>query len=126
MFRGETLARKASSKERRKWERLPLAVPMFVRGRDQRGHEFLEFGTALNVSAGGVLLAVGRHVPVPSRVSLEVPCAPETKPAGLPRTVRRLFARLVHRGASVNSQLLGLKFSKPLLTRKVRKNSSSV
>ena len=41
--------------ERRKWARLPLAIPVFVRSRDRKGKEFLEFATALNVSAGGML-----------------------------------------------------------------------
>jgi len=33
---------------------------MFVRSRDEKGKEFLEFATALNVSAGGALVAVRR------------------------------------------------------------------
>jgi hypothetical protein len=43
--------------ERRKWIRLPLAIPVFVRSRDDKGKDFLEFATALNVSAGGMLVA---------------------------------------------------------------------
>jgi len=42
-------------KERRKWPRLSLAIPVFVRSRDERGKDLLEFATALNVSAGGFL-----------------------------------------------------------------------
>ena len=53
--------------ERRKWTRLPLAIPVFVRSRDGKGKEFLEFATALNVSAGGMLVAIrsvsARHCP---------------------------------------------------------------
>jgi hypothetical protein len=43
--------------ERRKWPRLPLAIPIFVRSREDNGKETLEFATALNVSAGGALVA---------------------------------------------------------------------
>jgi len=32
--------------ERRKWTRLPLAIPVFVRSRDDKGKELLEFATA--------------------------------------------------------------------------------
>ena len=44
--------------ERRKWARLPLAIPVFVRSRDAKGTEFLEFATALhgvdpNLKLGG-------------------------------------------------------------------------
>ena len=49
--------------ERRKWARLPLAIPVFVRSRDGKGKEFLEFATALNVSAGGMLVAIRRALP---------------------------------------------------------------
>jgi hypothetical protein len=37
-----------------------LAIPVFVRSRDEKGREFLEFATALNISAGGMLVAVMR------------------------------------------------------------------
>jgi len=41
--------------ERRAWSRLPLPIPLFVRSRDSKGKDLLEFATALNVSAGGPL-----------------------------------------------------------------------
>ena len=53
--------------ERRKWARLPLAIPVFVRSRDGKGKEFLEFATALNVSAGGMLVAIRRILPAKLR-----------------------------------------------------------
>src|ERR1022692_1621808 len=49
--------RTASVAERRDWDRLPISIPFFVRGSDADGEEFLEFATALNLSAGGLLLA---------------------------------------------------------------------
>ncbi len=111
-----------ASKQRRNWERLPLAIPVFVRGRDERGKEFLEFATALNLSAGGVLLAVTRALPLSTGVSLEVPSAPLSDLNDLPRAVRRLQARVVHARSSNRHQLIGLKFSRPLL-RSPRKES---
>src|SRR5208282_6590375 len=57
--------------ERRKWPRLPLAIPVFVRSRDDKGKEFLEFATALNVSAGGMLLAVRRVLSSSAQIQLE-------------------------------------------------------
>ena len=42
---------------RRKWDRLPISIPFFMRGNKESGEEFLEFATALNFSAGGALLA---------------------------------------------------------------------
>ena len=99
--------------ERRRWERLPLAIPFFVRGVDDRGKEFIEFATALNVSAGGALLALRRNLPRSSRISLEIPCAP--LPQSVARhVVRALRARVVRVTHSDPLHLWGLQFTRPL------------
>jgi len=98
--------------ERRKWARLPLAIPVFVRSRDPKGREFLEFATALNVSAGGMLLAMRRILPVIARLKLEIPCAPIT--ALTPTAARTLSAKTLRTTPAGGYYLLGLKFSRPL------------
>ena len=79
--------------ERRKWARLPLAIPVFVRSRDGKGKEFLEFATALNVSAGGMLVAIRRVLPAIAQIQLEIPSAPVAALALLPRASRTLRAK---------------------------------
>jgi len=101
--------------ERRKWARLPLAIPVFVRTRDDKGKEFLEFATALNVSAGGMLVAVRKTVPLVSQIELEIPSAPVAALALLPRVSRNLRAKAVRTTPADGFYLLGLKFSRPLL-----------
>ena len=98
--------------ERRQWSRLPLAIPVFVRSRDRKGKEFLEFATALNVSAGGMLVAIRRILPKPiALLSLEIPSAP----VGLARrSARTLRARTLRTTPADGCYLLGLKFSRPL------------
>jgi len=108
-----TVARPAS--ERRKWTRLPLAIPVFVRSRDSKGKEFLEFATALNVGAGGMLVAVRRALPATSQIRLEIPSAPMAALALLPRASRNLRAKALRTTAADGYYLLGLKFSRPLL-----------
>jgi hypothetical protein len=61
--------------ERRKSPRLALAIPVFVRGADPEGNDFLDLGSILNVSAGGALFAVHRHLRQGTRISLEIPAA---------------------------------------------------
>jgi len=103
-----------SGTERRKWSRLPLAIPVFVRSRDEKGNEFLEFATALNVSAGGMLLALRRILPPHCQIQLEIPSAP----VGLslmPGVSRSLHARALRHTPAEGFYLLGLKFSRPLL-----------
>jgi len=104
--------------ERRKNERVPLAVPVFVRGKDSEGKEFLEFATALNVSAGGALLATHRLLPLFTTIALEVPSAPMPRARTLPRAVRHLKARLLRVGIADGYQLWGLKFRSPLTAKK--------
>src|SRR5438309_10972925 len=101
--------------ERRKWARLPLAIPMFVRSRDEKGKEFLEFATALNVSAGGALVAVRRSLPLSAQVSLEIPSAPLATASALPKAYRIVRARSVRVTHAEGYHLVGLKFSHPLL-----------
>ena len=102
--------------ERRKWTRLPLAIPVFVRSRDEKGKEFLEFATALNVGAGGMLVAVKRSLSSSAQVSLEIPSAPLATLAGLPRASRNIRAKVLRMSHAEGYRLLGLKFSRPLLT----------
>jgi hypothetical protein len=113
--------------------RLPLAIPVFVRSRDDRGKEFLEFATALNIGAGGALIAVRRPLPPSAQVLLEIPSAPLAAAAKLPKAARTLRARTVRVTSADGYHLLGLKFSRALLndpqskaTARRRKLASSV
>jgi len=101
--------------ERRKWARLPLAIPVFVRSRDAKGTEFLEFATALNVSAGGMLVAIRRPLPAIAQLRLEIPSAPVASLALLPRASRTLRAKALRSAQADGYYLLGLKFTRPLL-----------
>lgn len=117
--------------ERRKWTRLPLAIPVFVRSRDGKGTEFLEFATALNVSAGGMLVAIRRILPTIVQLRLEIPSAPVASLALLPRASRTLRAKALRSTPADGYYLLGLKFSRPLLhsddfNPKRRKTASAV
>ena len=118
------MIRRKLEKERRKWTRLPLAIPVFVRSRDEKGKEFLEFATALNISAGGVLVAVRRSLPHSAQVLLEIPSAPLAATAALPRAARTLRARTVRVNHAEGYHLLGLKFSRPLLNGRAKVGSS--
>ncbi len=101
--------------ERRKWTRLPLAIPVFVRSRDGKGKEFLEFATALNVSAGGMLVAMRRVLPSMAQINLEIPSAPVAAVALLPRAARTLRAKALRTTPGEGYYLLGLKFARPLV-----------
>ena len=109
--------RKLETKSR-KWARLPIAIPVFVRSRDENGKESLEFATALNISAGGALVVVRRSVPLSAQLLLEIPSAPLISGKSFPKVSRILRARTVRVTHVDGYHLLGLKFSNPLINGK--------
>jgi len=106
--------RPESLAERREWYRLPISIPFFMRDRKSTGEEFLEFTTALNVSAGGVLLATERYLEPGTQISLEVPIGLLNK-ARLPHSVSLLHATVLRCTLERQYFLLGVQFEKPLI-----------
>jgi len=89
---------------------------VFVRSRDEKGKELLEFATALNISAGGALVAVRRSLPLSSQVLLEIPSAPLAAASSLPKAARNLRARTLRVTHADGYHLIGVKFSHPLIS----------
>jgi hypothetical protein len=104
----------ADSTERRKWQRLPVAIPVFVRGIDDAGKPFLEFTTALNISAGGALLII-RHdsLSEEAELSIEIPAAPMTQE----NSRRNLDGQLVRVRSLLGWCVGALRFTRPLLEK---------
>lgn len=97
--------------ERRRWQRLAVTVPMFIRGVDERGRDFLELSAALNISAGGALLVSRRFLPNDSKLSVEIPAPPLPKQHFRAQSVK---ARVVQVSSCESYHLCGLAFSRPL------------
>ncbi len=110
------MTRSIPKKDDRKWTRLQLAIPVFVRTRDAGGKDCLEFATAINISAGGALVVVRRSLPKFAAVSLEIPSAPIAPTDGLKTSSRIMQAKAVWVGHLEDYHLLGLKFARPLNT----------
>lgn len=104
----------AEQNERRRWDRLPISVPFFIRTDQENGEELLEFATALNLSAGGALLASRKQLDPGTTVRLEVPVALVNK-AQLPRSVSLLHAKVLRCTPDRQYFLLGFAFKPPLL-----------
>ncbi len=104
----------SEQQERRRWDRLPISVPFFIRADQENGDELLEFATALNLSAGGALLASRKYVDPGTSVRLEIPVALVNK-AQLPRSVSLLHAKVLRCTPDRQYFLLGFEFRPPLL-----------
>jgi hypothetical protein len=120
-------------KEKRRWARLKLAIPVFIRTQAVDGKETLEFATAVNVSVGGALVVVRRSLSKAAWVTLEIPNAPITPVHGIPSSCRMMRAKAVWIKHLDDYHLLGLKFAQPLgtdsrgaRTQRVRKSRSAV
>lgn len=120
-------------KEKRRWARLKLAIPVFIRAQNEDGREALEFATVVNVSAGGALLVVRRSLNKASWVTLEIPSAPIAPVHGMPPASRTMRAKTIWVKHLDDYHLLGLKFSQPLGTdngssrrKPARKSASAV
>lgn len=101
-------------KERRHAERVPLAIPIFARGLDDQGKEFLEFTTTLNISSGGALVAMRRYLGPDHSVTLEIPAAPLPRLSDRPKVIRTLHAQILRVTTSEPSYLWALSFNRPL------------
>ena len=110
------VARSVLKKEDRKWARLQLAIPVFVRAHDSSGKDSLEFATAINISPGGALVVVRRSLPQSAVISLEIPSAPIGPAPGLNTPDRVLKAKAVWVTHLDAYHLLGLKFDHPIGT----------
>ena len=108
------MPRRVSNKEERKWARLQLAIPVFIRARDGNDKDSLEFATAVNISAGGALVVVRRSLPRSAAVSLEIPSAPLASSSGLKTSSRIMQAKAIWVSHLDDHHLLGLKFARPL------------
>jgi hypothetical protein len=94
-----------------------------VRGNKPNAEEFLEFATALNLSAGGLLLATRRYLDPGTEISLEIPVALVNK-AQLPRSVSLFHAKVLRCVPDRQYFLLGLEFSEPLLKTELSTESA--
>jgi hypothetical protein len=99
--------RSLRKKEERKWARLQLAIPVFVRTHDGNDTDTLEFATAINISPGGALVVVRRSLPKSALVSLEIPSAPIGPASGLRISSRIMQAKAVWVAHLDDHHLLG-------------------
>lgn len=103
-----------AGQERRRWERLPLAIPVFARGIDDKGKDFLDFTTVLDVSAGGAVVATRRSLARAARLTLEIPSAPLNEKAAGVTSFRTLRGKIVRVTPSERCQLCAIEFVRPI------------
>ena len=98
----------------RRSPRLRLQVPVFVRGTDASGVEFIELTKTLNISAFGACIA-SQHFLRPSQtVHLTFPAPSPASPGLLPSETPPIVAKVLRQLQSGETRLFGLEFLHPL------------
>lgn len=105
----------AQMKDQRRWQRLPLGIPIVIQGVTEQKTQLTEFGTTTNIGAGGVLLATRVPLRVGRRIWLQIPAGlPEQRPQV--KTQRRFRARVLRVLRQDHWYLCAAEFSSPLPT----------
>jgi PilZ domain-containing protein len=98
----------------RRSPRIQLQVPVFVRGTDASGTEFIELTKTLNISAFGACIAC-QHILRPNQtVHLTIPAPAPATPSLVPSETPPIIAKVLRHNLVGEMRLFGLEFLHPL------------
>ena len=100
--------------ERRRFQRIRLQVPIFIRGTVALGDQFLELAKTLDISALGALITCPRSLAVGEVVTLTIPAPSITSSALVPAGMAPIQAKVKRRQEAGDVHLLGVEFLKPI------------
>ena len=103
-----------SPAERRRSPRIRLQVPLFLRGVDDAGMEFVDLTKAIDISATGAFLASRRILRTNQLVRLTVPVSSESFSGLIPVETPPIQARVRRVSDAGDAQLVGVEFLKTL------------
>jgi PilZ domain len=102
------------SPQTRATSRIRIQIPVFLRGYDAKGLEFIELTRTLNISARGACIASGHMLRVGQTVHLTIP-APATASSSLvPSETPPIAAKVRRQQALGNLKVFGLEFLRSL------------
>ena len=110
----QSSTRKRDFSERREWPRISLPIPVYIRVGTEGDQAVSELTTAVNISAGGLLIATRRYLASGVPLSVEVPPAPFPSSMGLSSSERTFSAKSVRVVSVENYYLVGIRFDDPL------------
>jgi hypothetical protein len=102
--------------ERRRERRVPVNLPMLVRGTDRAGASFEEHTSSVNVCRGGAAFATRYALDLGTRVEISIPVTP---PAAESDSEFATQGRIVHLapGQSDRELIVGVEFTGPRFHR---------
>ncbi len=111
---GQAENMRLDSAERRRSPRIRLQIPIFMRGVDSSGAEFLELSKTLDISPTGAFLACTRLLRLDQSVSLTIPAPSPASFPGIPPETPPITARVKRQHRTGDVHLVGVEFLKPL------------
>lgn len=100
--------------ERRRFQRIHLQVPLFIRGRDAHGEQFVELAKTLDISGLGAFITSPRLLAVGGIVTLTIPAPSITASALVPAGMPPIQARVKRQQEAGDIHLVGVEFLKPI------------
>ena len=100
--------------ERRHSQRIFLQVPLFIRGRDSQGEQFLELAKTLDISALGAFITCPRLLAVGDVITLTIPAPSITSTALVPAGMPPVQAKVKRHQEAGDIHLIGVEFLKPI------------
>src|SRR5580700_8232358 len=98
----------------RRSSRIRLQIPVFLKGSDASGTEFVELTKTLNISATGACIASAHILRHDQVVHLTIP-APSPAPSSMvPSETPPISAKVLRQDVAGNMRLFGLEFLRPL------------
>jgi len=102
------------SVQRRVSPRIKLQVPIFLRGTDSSGVEFIELTKTLNISATGASIASGHLLQRDQIVHITIPAPSPSSSSVVPKETPPIAARVLRQDVAGDMRLFGLEFLRPL------------
>jgi PilZ domain len=105
-----TEKQRVGSPSTRRSPRIRLQVPVFVRGTDASGAEFIELTKTLNISATGACITSAHIIRPDQVVHLTIPAPSAASSSLVPSETPPIAARVLRQDAAGEMRLFGLEF----------------
>jgi PilZ domain-containing protein len=98
----------------RRSPRIRLQVPVFIRGTDASGSEFIELTKTLNISAFGACIACQQILRPNHTIQLTIPAPAPASSSLVPSETPPIMAKVLRQNLVGETRLFGLEFLHPL------------
>ncbi len=113
-FIEERAAVPSTNEERRRFQRIHLQVPLFIRGKDGHGEQFVELAKTLDISALGAFVTSPKPLAINGFVTLTIPAPSITSSGLVPAGMAPIQAKVKRQQEAGDVYLVGVEFLKPI------------